>query len=65
MGPVVVKGRQGTGSAPIKVEFSGDLLNSISRIVSGVADLAEVLFFSLSAIVLALTAMVVRRLQRH
>jgi hypothetical protein len=51
--------------APVRLELSGGICDSISRIASGMADLAEVFFLSLAEIVLAWKDMVVRRLQRH
>jgi hypothetical protein len=51
--------------APVKVELSGNILDSISRILCGAANFVEVLFLSLTRIVVALTDMVVRRLQRY
>lgn len=58
-------GKNKKGEAPLKVELSGGIPNSVSRIASGVADLVEVLFFSLTEIALAVTDMIVRYLQRH
>ena len=53
------------GQPPLRLEVKGRLIESVSTIMTSVADFVGALFHGLTEIVVAFTEMVVRYLRSH